>query len=76
MIREAARGVLADPEALEWSDDYAGEDDLPDPAKLKAAAEKLAAERPWLARPRGPLPGQGVHSDSEAPLSLSQLLRG
>jgi len=74
--REATRGLLTDPEALVWSDDYAHpESGLPDHDRLLAAAEALAKQRPWLARPRGPLPGQGEHSTADEGLSLSALLR-
>ena len=72
--REAVRGVLTDPEALAWSDDFEGEDGLPDHDKLRAAAEALATARPWLARVRGDI-AQGEHSDAPAGLSLSELLR-
>ena len=75
-IREATRGILTDPESLSWSEDYADtETGLPDHDALRQAAQALAKERPWLSRPRGPLPGQGEHSTAPEGLSLSALLR-
>lgn len=72
--REATRGILADPEALPWSDEFAAEDGLPDPAKITAAAEALATVKPWLARVRGSV-RQGEHGTEQQPASLSELLR-
>jgi len=75
-VKEAAASAgLFDPEALTWSDEYATADGMPDHDHLLAAAEALVLARPWLARPRGPLPGQGQHSDADQGLSLSALLR-
>lgn len=74
-IREATRGLLTDPEALPWSDDYTeDETGLPDHDRLLAAAQALARAKPWLSRPRGDV-GQGQHSDAPAGISLSELLR-
>ncbi|SER12181.1 hypothetical protein [Microlunatus flavus] len=74
-IREATRGLLADPSVLSWSDEFEGEDGLPDHDALRAAAEALADAKPWLARPRGDV-GQGRHSTGDDAPSLSALLRG
>ena len=75
-LLSAGADVLADPlYSLEWSDDWNGGDGLPDPEKVKAAAEKLAESRPFLARgPRGSV-GQGEHSASQGSTGLSELLR-
>lgn len=73
-IKEATRGILADPEALVWSDKYETEDGLPNHDRLRVAAEALATVRPWLSRPRGDV-GQGQHGDVDQALSLSELLR-
>lgn len=75
-IKEAATSAgLIDPEALVWSEDFEGEDGLPDHDQLLAAAQALARSKPWLVRPRGPLPGQGEHGSADEGLSLSALLR-
>lgn len=76
-LASAGAGVLADPlYSLEWDDVWNGDDGLPDPEKVKAAAEQLAEARPFLARgPRGDI-AQGVHNDSATGIaSLSELLR-
>lgn len=72
--REATRGILADPEGLPWSDEYIGEDGLPDQAKISKAADDLVRVKPWLGRVRGDV-GQGQHSAGEDRFSLMELLR-
>jgi hypothetical protein len=71
--REAVRGILTDPESLPWAEEFSGEDGLPDQARITAAAEALALEKPWLGRPRGDV-GQGEHSQAE-PFNIQALFR-
>jgi hypothetical protein len=73
VLARACDGILHDP--LPWSDDFDGEDGLPDPEKVREAAEGLAAEKPHLARVRGDA-GQGFRGDeSDAVVDLAELLR-
>jgi hypothetical protein len=81
-VADAAGAILTDPADLtRYVDEVemAGDDGLPDPVKVKAAAEKLAVEKPGLAKhrvvgdagqgPRGtPVPGGTV--------DLAEILRG
>lgn len=61
-VEHYARGVLTDVAALQWSDELAGDDGLPDGDKIRAAAEQLVAERPSLGRPGGQVL-QGAHGE-------------
>ena len=71
----ATAGVLHNPDDLKDSDDFWGEDGLPDQTKIRQAAEELAAERPYLARARGSV-GQGARPEPEAAsFSLAAALR-
>lgn len=72
----AARDILQDPAALEWSDDFADDSGLPDAEKIREAAEALAAEKPHLSRVRGDvLQGhRGEESDAGA-VDLAGMLR-
>jgi hypothetical protein len=81
-VADAAGPILTDPADLTRYVDAAdlnGDDGLPDPEKVKAAAEKLATEKPGLAKhrvagdagqgPRGtPVPASTV--------DLAELLKG
>lgn len=74
-LREGTSGVLHDPEALVWSDDFNDEETgLPDVVKIKEAAEALAEERPWLSRARGDA-GQGFRGEQSDSVDLADLLR-
>jgi hypothetical protein len=53
--------------------DYLTEEGLPDEAKIRAAAEQLISERPWLARVRGDV-GQGPRVEPQN-VSLGSILR-
>lgn len=62
-VEHYARGVLTDVAALQWSDDMAGDDGLPDGERIRQAAEQLVAERPSLGRPQGQVL-QGAHGET------------
>lgn len=73
-LRLGTQGILHDPEALAWSEDFTGEDGLPDVERIRAAAEALAEAQPWLSRPRGDV-GQGYRGETSDAVSLADLLR-
>lgn len=73
-ITAATLTILADPADLTWSDEFTGEDGLPDQALISEAAEGLVKAKPWLGRVRGDV-GQGQHTEQEEPFSLMELLR-
>jgi hypothetical protein len=82
-IREATRDLLADPEDIylsnaepvEWED----EDGIPDPDKIRAVAEALVKDKPYLTKPKRPAGdvGQGARPDEPADPSskFAQALR-
>jgi hypothetical protein len=72
LLREASAGVLHDP--IGWDDSFEGEDGLPDPEKMRAAAEALAEAKPWLGRPRGDV-GSGYRGEQPDTVDLADLLR-
>lgn len=72
VLKEATRDVLAEP--IPWSDDFDGENGLPDAGKIREAAEALALEKPQLARVRGDI-GQGFRGEQDAPVDLAGMLR-
>lgn len=72
VLEKASTGVLAEP--IEWDDEFDGEDGLPDAEKIKAAAEALALEKPWLSRPHGDA-GQGFRGEDCGTVDLAGLLR-
>ena len=76
VISKVAGRILQDPSTLEWSDDLADEDGMPDPEKIREAAEALAADKPHLSRVGGEtLQGhRGEESDAGA-VDLAGLLR-
>lgn len=71
-IEHYAKSVLADTSALEWSDELAGDDGLPDGDKIRKAAEELVNRRPSLGRPQGD-PLLGAHGDTAQGFSWSVL---
>ena len=72
-LKEGSAGILREP--IEWSDDFTdSETGLPDAEKIKAAAEALAADKPWLSLPRGDA-GQGFRGDDSDTVSLADMLR-
>lgn len=71
-IEHYARGVLADVSALEWTEDMANDDGMPDGAKIREAAEALLKEHPSLGRPRGNVLA-GEHSEQAQGFSWSML---
>ena len=73
-IEAASAGILYDPSDLPVSEDFLGEDGLPDITKIRAAAEELASRKPHLARPRGSA-GQGARSPAEPAFSLAGMSR-
>lgn len=73
-IREAAREILADPADLAWSDEFDGEDGMPDSEKISEAAKAFADAKPHLARARGDV-GQGFRGDESDSVDLASLLR-
>lgn len=74
-LRLGTQGILHDPEALPWSDDYADpETGLPDADRIRSAAEALADEQPWLSRPRGDV-GQGFRGETSDAVNLAGMLR-
>ena len=76
-IASATREILADPTDLPISDELTDEEGWPDPEKIRAAAEDLAARKPHLRvrRPSGDI-GQGAREEPPAPFSLMDALRG
>lgn len=56
-VRDATRGILADPTDLALSDDFYGDDGFPDAKHIAEAARELVARKPHLAdrRPAGPV---------------------
>ena len=73
-VTQAAAGILdntADLTRYVDAAELAGDDELPDPEKVKAAAEKLATDKPALAKRRiagdtgqGPAPARRHHRPS------------
>ena len=72
MLKDETAGVLAEP--LVWSDEYDGEDGMPDAEKITQAAEALALEKPHLARVNGQIP-LGPQGDESDTVSLAGMLR-
>lgn len=72
VLKDECRELLVEP--LAWSDDFTGEDGMPDRAKIKEAAEALALEKPHLARIATPIP-LGPQGEDTAPVDLAGILR-
>lgn len=74
-VREATAGILADPTDLPASDDLLGEDGMPDPERIRTAANALVGRKPHLAdrRPRGDA-DQGARPPA-ADVDLAGILR-
>lgn len=72
VLKDVCRDLLVEP--LDWSDDFAGEDGMPDPVKIKEAAEALALEKPHLSRISAPIP-LGPQGEDTAPVDLAGMLR-
>ena len=81
-VTQAAAGILDDPADLTRYVDaaeLAGDDGLPDPEKVKAAAEKLATDKPTLAKRRiAGDAGQGPRGTPTPPpvADFAEILRG
>jgi hypothetical protein len=75
-IADATRGVLVDPTDLPREGDYFDDDGWPDAAKIRDAAEALAASKPHLGdrRPSTSIP-QGSQPDAAPEFSLGAALR-
>jgi hypothetical protein len=72
-LRQACEGVLHDP--ISWSEEFNNpETGMPDPEKIRAAAEALAEEKPHLARVRGDA-GQGFRGSESDSVDLAGILR-
>lgn len=71
-LREGCAGVLHEP--VEWSEDFIGEDGLPDVDRVREAAEALAEDKPHLARVRGDA-GQRFRGTESGTVDLADLLR-
>ena len=73
-IELGTKGILESATDLPPSADFLGDDGLPDLAKIKSAAEALASDRPYLARPHGRV-GAGERGTAEEAFDLHSLLR-
>ncbi|WP_067429153.1 hypothetical protein [Nocardioides jensenii] len=72
--KQASSGVLHEP--IQWSDDFDGEDGLPDHERITEAVAALAESKPWMTRVRGDA-GIGFRGDdSDADVDLVALMRG
>jgi hypothetical protein len=72
-VAQAVSGILVSADELHWREEFADPDGWPDHDKIRAAAEDLVQQRPYLGRPSGDV-GQGRHDD-EQEVSLLGLLR-
>lgn len=72
VLKAASSGVLREP--LEWSDDLADEEGLPDPEKVAEAVQALATAKPWMSRPTGDV-GQGFRGEESDTVNLADVLR-
>lgn len=70
----AAGDLLRDVGDLADSAEFVDGDGIPDPEKIRAAAEDLISQKPWLARVRGDV-GQGPRGVEPESVSLGSLLR-
>jgi hypothetical protein len=72
VLKQACTGILQEP--IPWDDQYDDDSGLPDPEKIRAAAEDLAEKKPWLSRPHGDA-GQGFRGGQSDTVNLADLLR-
>jgi hypothetical protein len=72
VCKQASADVLHEP--IEWSEDFNGENGLPDAEKISEAVATLAESKPWLSRPRGDV-GQGLRGEESDAVDLAQMLR-
>lgn len=76
VVEKVAGPILQDATSLEWSDEYADEHGMPDPEKIREAAEALATEKPHLSRVRGDvLQGHRGEESDAGTVDLAGLLR-
>lgn len=73
-VAQAVSGILVRADELHWREEFADADGWPDHDKIRAAAEELVAQRPYLGRPSGDV-GQGRHDDEKAAASLMGFIR-
>ena len=74
-VREATRGILADPTDLALTHDLHGEDRFPDPDKIAGAARALVQRKPHLAD-RRPTTAVEQGPRTQAPTAdLAEILR-
>ncbi|MCT1986879.1 hypothetical protein M3C61_07575 [Dermacoccus abyssi] len=73
-VESGASGVLKRPDALEWRDDWLGEDGTADLDAIRAAATQYANDYPHAAVVSGDV-GQGYRGDAVAGVDLAGMLR-
>lgn len=73
-VESGASGVLKRPDALEWQDDWLGEDGTADLDAIREAATQYASNYPHAAVVSGDV-GQGYRGDAVAGVDLAGMLR-
>lgn len=73
-VESGASGVLKRPDALEWRDEWLGEDGTADLEAIRAAATEYAHDYPHAAVVSGDV-GQGYRGDAVAGVDLAGMLR-